>query len=461
MIRAIFCWRVGGSVLAYPIVCVMATILLFKTSLGKENLRFAPRTNVYAIFSIPPDDRTWPALDSLGVGWVRLQNQMGEADFSRNLQFFSRVLTEGYGLWLTVQHRDRTNVADTTLFDATERGSFSAVDSSRYVDLVGQNVQPLVALLQSQNKDPAEWLVVQFSNEVIPSDVLPPSPKRFFHGTSDEYLHMLDLTYAAVKFIDPDIPVAFGAISSGTLEAILTFQTQPNDTLQRIVDWNDRLLREGRFDWGDIHLYHNISSIPAKVAWVKERWPGPLAVSEDGGPDESTGATYSDTLQARELPDRITTTLAAGVDRVFWAFLRDLDIPGDRLAQTLGLLDKDYHFKPAFSAYRDVILAGVTSVRAEKVPAGFRLLPNYPNPFNPETTIQYQVPAPGQVTLTIYNLLGEKVRTLVQTVQPAGKYSAKWDGRNVSGTGVGSGVYFYELQIGNASVATRKMLLLR
>ena len=420
-----------------------------------------PRTDVYAIFSIPPDERSWPALDSLGVGWVRLQNQMGESNFNLNIQFFSRVLTEGYGLWLTLHHRDRSNVADTLLFDASERGSFPPADTSMYKDLVQQNLQPLVDLLQSQGKNPADWLVVQFSNEVMPSDVLPPSPKRFFHGTSDEYLDMLALTYRAVKSIDNTIPVAFGAISSGQLEAILDFQTNPNDTAQKIVEWNDRLLREGKFDWADIHLYHKIDSIPAKVAWVRERWDGPLAVSEDGGPDESTGAVYTEELQAQELPDRINTTLAAGVDRVFWAFLRDLDIPGDRLAQTLGLLAKDYRFKPAFSAYRDVILSGTTSVAEKSTPQRFRLQQNYPNPFNPETWINYELRMTNDVALAVYNTLGQMVRTLIDARQPAGSYSVKWDGRHDAGQGLSSGVYFYTLKFGARVTSVRKMLFLK
>ncbi|RMF66047.1 MAG: T9SS C-terminal target domain-containing protein [Calditrichaeota bacterium] len=445
------------------ILFLMAFSLFFpqarSTSGTFQNL--VPRTDVYAIFSIPPDEQTWPILDSLGVGWVRLQNQMGESDFNRNIEFFSRVLREGYGLWLTLQHRDRSNVADTALFDASSRGSFPPVDTSKYKDLVRQNVQPLVDSLKSQNKNPADWLVVQFSNEVMPSDVLPPSPKRFFHGTSDEYLGMLALTYRAVKSVDNTIPVAFGAISSGQLEAILEFNTNPNDTLQKIVEWNDRLLREGKFDWADIHLYHKIESIPAKVAWVKERWDGPLAVTEDGGPDESTGVVYTEALQAQELPERINTTLAAGVDRVFWSFLRDLDIPGDRLAQTLGLLASDYRFKPAFSAYRDVILSGPTSVAERTTPRGFRLLQNYPNPFNPETIIHYELRIGNEVELTVYNMLGKRVRILVRGRQPAGSYSVKWNGRNDAGERVSSGVYFYRLKSGTSLVETRKMLLLK
>ncbi|MFQ5676574.1 MAG: hypothetical protein ACE5G1_11800 [bacterium] len=222
-----------------PLVLILFVFMTFTqlfaqyqaTSSASHNL--TPRTDVYAIFSIPRDERSWPALDSLGVGWVRLQNQMGESDQQLAIQFFSRVLNEGYGLWLTIYHRQRSNIVDTLRFDASSRGSFPPTDSVKYKELLRTNIQPLVDLLVSQKKDPGRWLVVQFANEVAPEDVLPPSPIRFFHGTSDEYLATLALTYRAVKSIDPSIPVAFGGISSRTLEVILEFERTGEPQFQR------------------------------------------------------------------------------------------------------------------------------------------------------------------------------------------------------------------------------------
>ena len=91
------------------------------------------------------------------------------------------------------------------------------------------------------------------------------------------------------------------------------------------------------------------------------------------------------------------------------------------------------------------------------------LLPNYPNPFNPETWMPYRLAAPGDVTLTIRAVDGGMVRALALGHQPAGVYEAKsraayWDGRNSGGEAVASGVYFYTLSAGDFS-ATRKMLI--
>ena len=97
------------------------------------------------------------------------------------------------------------------------------------------------------------------------------------------------------------------------------------------------------------------------------------------------------------------------------------------------------------------------------IPKETSLLPNYPNPFNPETWIPYQLSEPAAVTVHIYAVNGRLIRTLVLGHQPAGIYHSKsraayWDGRNTQGERVASGVYFYTLSAGDFS-ATRKMLI--
>ncbi len=96
-------------------------------------------------------------------------------------------------------------------------------------------------------------------------------------------------------------------------------------------------------------------------------------------------------------------------------------------------------------------------------PKATALLPNYPNPFNPETWIPYQLAKPAEVTLRIYTANGKVVRKLAIGQQPAGMYQEKnraayWDGKNAQGEPVSSGVYFYSITAGDFS-ATRKMLI--
>ncbi len=95
-----------------------------------------------------------------------------------------------------------------------------------------------------------------------------------------------------------------------------------------------------------------------------------------------------------------------------------------------------------------------------QIPAALALLQNYPNPFNPETIIKYQITSPSAVSLKIYNLRGQLVRTLVDAVQNAGNYEILWDGRDDFGNEVASGVYLYRLQA-DESMAVKKLTLLR
>lgn len=94
----------------------------------------------------------------------------------------------------------------------------------------------------------------------------------------------------------------------------------------------------------------------------------------------------------------------------------------------------------------------------ESLPETYSLSVNYPNPFNPTTTVQYVLPQAGNVTIEVYNTLGQKVQTLMDEFQSAGYHSIQWDGKNQIGEAVASGTYLYKMQSGNF-VQTQKMLL--
>ena len=94
------------------------------------------------------------------------------------------------------------------------------------------------------------------------------------------------------------------------------------------------------------------------------------------------------------------------------------------------------------------------------LPRDFSLSQNYPNPFNPSTIISYDVPAVSNVSISIYDMLGRNVITLVNEQQQAGSHTVEWNGMNSSGIQVTSGIYFYRLEAGQSAI-TKKMLLLR
>ena len=93
-------------------------------------------------------------------------------------------------------------------------------------------------------------------------------------------------------------------------------------------------------------------------------------------------------------------------------------------------------------------------------PITFALHPNYPNPFNPETQIAFDLPRRSQVLLRVFNIKGELVRTLHNSVLGSGSHVVVWDGRDRRGKPVASGVYVYQLKAAE-SMMSRKMVLLR
>jgi hypothetical protein len=97
---------------------------------------------------------------------------------------------------------------------------------------------------------------------------------------------------------------------------------------------------------------------------------------------------------------------------------------------------------------------------ADKTPSKTVLFMNHPNPFNPTTTIRYNVGIAVDVRLSVFDATGRRVRTLVDERQAAGEYSVGFDGRDDRGAGLASGVYFYRLQAGGVT-QTRKMVLLK
>lgn len=99
------------------------------------------------------------------------------------------------------------------------------------------------------------------------------------------------------------------------------------------------------------------------------------------------------------------------------------------------------------------------------IPSQFSLSQNYPNPFNPNTQIEYSLPVNANVRLVVYNILGEAVKTLVNTYQPAGVYTVNWNSDDNSGRRLTSGIYFYEMKAntsnGQEFNQLRKMILLK
>jgi hypothetical protein len=159
-----------------------------------------------------------------------------------------------------------------------------------------------------------------------------------------------------------------------------------------------------------------------------------LDVSQASAPRQADG----------RLPEIDFLHLALGSDLIDGGV--DIGLPFKGEAPDLGAFESDY---PTFVE---------NSMTVDK----FQLFPNYPNPFNPVTTICYNLVKPEHVTLIVFNSLGQCTAILINDqIQPAGTHRLVWHGRDQSGRLVASGTYFYQITVGSGIVQTRKMQLVK
>jgi len=134
---------------------------------------------------------------------------------------------------------------------------------------------------------------------------------------------------------------------------------------------------------------------------------------------------------------------------------------GTIAAISLNLKNKGAKFVINGSAKLNANLnSQISGFTVQTVPGQFGLSQNYPNPFNPSTVISYQLAQDSHVSLTIFDMLGQKVKTLVNVFQQAGYYNITWDGTNDSGRKAASGIYIYRIKAGNF-IKTLKMNVLK
>jgi len=121
----------------------------------------------------------------------------------------------------------------------------------------------------------------------------------------------------------------------------------------------------------------------------------------------------------------------------------------------------DPNFEKYFM-YRGVILSTSEAVDVDNektaVADRFELYPNYPNPFNPSTTISFSTPTSGKVRLDIYNILGQRIRTLINSELPSGYHRFEWNGLTENGLPAPTGLYLYKVNYGN-NFKVAKMVL--
>jgi GH35 family endo-1,4-beta-xylanase len=147
---------------------------------------------------------------------------------------------------------------------------------------------------------------------------------------------------------------------------------------------------------------------------------------------------------------------------VTWNVWMIRDGDGQQSARTPVLFFDDGEAKLAYYAVQEILEEAPTGIESEEetVADNFILYNNYPNPFNPSTNVDFYLPASAFVSLTIHNVLGEKIETLVNGEVSVGRHSFIWNAKSASGVQVASGIYIARLKIG-AKILTTKMLFLK
>ncbi|MCD4829859.1 MAG: M6 family metalloprotease domain-containing protein [Candidatus Cloacimonetes bacterium] len=151
-----------------------------------------------------------------------------------------------------------------------------------------------------------------------------------------------------------------------------------------------------------------------------------------------------------------------------FGYFSPIATPVDPIHEITLAMDRNYQFyvcaeySNGESDSSNVVAVNFVGVEHEETPPAMtRLDGNVPNPFNPETTVSYELATASNVKLDVFDVRGRRVATLVTGNMPAGRHEALWQGRDTQGHAVSSGVYFYRLTVNGCTVATRKMLLLK
>jgi hypothetical protein len=184
---------------------------------------------------------------------------------------------------------------------------------------------------------------------------------------------------------------------------------------------------------------------------VAERLLRQVLFADLGGEDNPPLFTNGTRLWGLDL--RFLATPSA-IDQCIW-----VDTVTDPINGKVEMANIEITFRPKIK--RGYFRYGPVGIEDSPIlPSAIALNQNYPNPFNPQTNIEFSLPTPGNVSLEVFNLLGQKVKTLVSEYKQAGNYSVVWDGTNQNGTAVPSGVYFYRMVTEGFS-QTNKMIMLR
>jgi hypothetical protein len=257
-------------------------------------------------------------------------------------------------------------------------------------------------------------------------------------GESQESLETLTQT-CSPRIINNTI---FGNRASNYGGGFCTQNSEP--IIMNTILWGDSA------QWGGHEIYHFGGTIDVNYSDIQGGWTGSGIGNIDTDPCMHDSIMVSNDTTFCCL-SCISPCIDAGNPLSDYYDLEDPMNPGFALWPAMGALRNDMG---AYGGHGNTVV-GIKINGNNLVPRAFILRQNYPNPFNPITTIEFDLPKTSEVTLRIYNILGEEVAKLVSEKLAGGSYLYDWDASNLA-----SGLYLYRLQAGDF-VETRKMILIK
>lgn len=277
-----------------------------------------------------------------------------------------------------------------------------------------------------------------------------------------------DAYTTVVAIHDSLLPAAYGGANGGIVVANLD-QDANDEIYLADVDGNFWVITpDGNIDSIDSTSFHLLGTFPSTSIADVIRGD----IDADGLPDFYVAGGFSGSVfDVEYVGGDITDPFSYEFFTIFAdtnttdaiapaRLLIGNDMDGDDKEELVIVSFANADTRPTVFIIESQFIISSVEQTSTTIPESFSLGQNYPNPFNPETSIAYNLPDGGIVTLKVYDLLGREVVTLVNESQSAGAYLAKWDGKNNAGTVASSGIYIYTLELGDFK-ESRRMLFLK
>lgn len=338
-------------------------------------------------------------------------------------------------------------------------------------DSIYQYTYSVIAALKGHNTLPD---IVQLGNEIICGMLWNTGNVCASYNTPTQWARLGGLLNESIRGVNDNltageevrimIHIANGGDNSGSrwfFDNLLAQNVDFDIIGQSYYPWWHGTLSDLSFNLGDLAIRYG-----KDIMVVETAYPWTLGWNDNThnqiGLTSQLHSGYPATVEGQKafLEDVINIVrqvpFERGIGVVYWAPDWVVAPQFGSTWENLALFDFSNNLLPSIAAF-DTVTTDISP--SASVPQEFVLHPNFPNPFNGGTVIKYDLPRQAQVTVKIFNAMGQQIRTLRNEAQLPGRYSLSWDGRHEDGSALGSGIYIISLQAGEARQWQKAILL--